>query len=414
MEPAQSYLTANGLPGPDAHPHPQKTTAVAVELGDALVTFWQGSDSSSGIGDMVFSGSGTAELDIPTNRVLNAAALAQIQEGQEVDGEEYVLSMSATAMTPAEVDTLATSPGDVSDVVEVSSAASGLDQPAAAAEDVNAALGAELAAISAQLAAEEADISTWPASMSTQATEALLRTNVAAKDGGVLAVIFEDDTEDVAASLAASECGQATEAAAAATGTAAELAASPPDSQFSEVYAEHSSVQTAQAAATDEIIISLATECVSEAVDDTAAGPQTSGFLPAEPAQVVSQQYAAVALTAEAEVRLTVAEFPTVEVATAAAADFQDSFHAQERDSDADLPAVIEQHDAAAAAAAWGVQSAPAASTDSLAGDIVKVDGDDAARAICSAELITIGDIFDPMVLLGSAESALIGKLYIV
>ena len=297
VEPAQSYLTANGLPGPDAHPHPQMTTAVAVELGDALVTFWQGSDSSSDIGDMVFSGSGTAELDIPTNRVLNAAAPAQIQEGQEVDDEEYVLSMSATAMTPAEVDTLATSPGDVSDVVEVSSAASGLDQPAAAAEDVNAALGAELAAISAQLAAEEADISAGPTCMSTQATEALLRTNVVAKDGGVLAVIFEDDTEDIAASLAASESGQATEAAAAATGTAAELAASPPDSHFSEVYAEHSSVQTAQAAATDEIVISLATECVSEAVDDAAAGPQTSGFLPAEPAQVVSQQYAAVALT---------------------------------------------------------------------------------------------------------------------
>ncbi len=408
VEPAQSPLIANGLPWADAQPHPQMATAVAVDPGDAPVTFWQGSDSSSCIDDMVFSGSGAAELGIPADTLHEAAAAAQIEEAQAVDGEECVLDRPATATAPAEVDTLATSRGDVSDVVKVSPAASGLDEPAAA-EDLNAALGAELAVIFALLAAEQGDSSTGPASMSTQAAAAVHTTDAAAKDASVLAVILEDDAEVVAASFAASEPGQAAEAAAAA-GTAAELAASPLDSQLSEVHAEHLSVQTAQAAATDGGL-SLATECVSETADDAAAGTQTSSFPPAAPAQVLSQHYAAVALTAETEVQLDAAECPRVDVAPSAAADFRDSFRALERDSDADLPAVIAQPDAAAAAAAWGVQSAPAASTNSLAGDTIKLGGDAAAQVLSSAELITIGDIFDPMVLLGSAESALTGKL---
>ena len=409
VEPAQSQLIANGLPEPDAHLHHQMATAVAVEPGDAPVTFWQGSDSSSCIGDMVSSDSGIADLGTSADTMHEAAVAVQIEEGQAIDPQQYVLSMPATATAPAEVDTLATSPGDVSDVVEVSPAASGLDQPAAA-QDLNAALGAELAAIFALLAAEQGDTATGPASMSTQATEAVHTTDAAAEDGSVMAVIFEDNAELVASSLAASEPGQA----AAAAAVADELAASPLDSHFSEVHAEPLSVQTAQAASTNNAVVSLAKEGVSEAVDDTAAGTETSSCLPADPAQVLSQHHAAVALTAEAEVQLHAAESSTVEDASSAAADIQDSFHALERVSAADLPAVMAQHDAAAAAAARGVQSAPTASTDSLAGDGGKLDGDDAARAFCSAELITLGAIFDPMVLLGSAELALQGKLCIV
>lgn len=415
VEPAQSQLIANGVPWADAQQHHQMTTAAAVEPGDAPVTFWQGSDSSSHTGDTVFSGSGIAELSIPTDTAHEAAAAAQIEEGQAVDGQEYVLTVPAFAMAPAEVDTLATSPEDVSDVVEVSPAASGLDQPAAA-EDLNAALGAELAAIFALLGAEQADTFTGPASMSTEATEAEHRTDVVTKDGSVLAVLLENDAEVIASSLAASQPGWAAEAAAAAAAaTAAELAASPLDSDPSEMHAEHLCVQTTQAAAaaaaTHEGALSLATEGVPGAADDAAAEPQVSGFLPAEPAQVLSQHHAAVALTAEAQVQPTAAESPTVEVAASAAADFQDSFRALKRDSDADLPAVIQQHDASAAAAAWGVQSAPPASTNSLAGDSVKLVGDHAARAFCSVELITLGEIFDPMVLLGSAESAVTGTV---
>ena len=334
----------------------------------------------------------------------SATAAAQTEEGQAVDGEECVLNIPATAIAPAQVDTLATSCGDVSDVVKVSPAASGLDEPAAA-EDLNAALGAELAAILALLAAEQTDTSTGPASTSVEAIEAVHRTDVVAKDGSVLAVIVEDDAQVVASHLATSQPGQAAEPAA----TAAELAAKPVDSDSSEVHAEHLSVQTAQAAAADEGHLSLATECVSEAAVDAAAETQTSSCLPAEPAQVLSQQYAAVALTAEAEVQPSAAESSTVEDASSAFADFQDNFYALKRDSDADLPAVIEQQDAAAAAAARDVQSAPAASTNSLAGDTVRLVGDDAARAFGSAALITVGDIFDPMVLLGSAESPLTG-----
>ena len=50
-------------------------------------------------------------------------------------------------------------------------------------------------------------------------------------------------------------------------------------------------------------------------------------------------------------------------------------------------------------------------STSSPAGDSAKLDVDDAARAFCSAELITLEEMFDLVVLLGCAESALIGKL---
>lgn len=325
------------------------TAALAVEPGNAPVTPRQGSDSSSGIGNTVFSGSGAAELSMLTDTALEAAAAAQIQEGQAVDGEQYFVNRPATAMAPAEVDMLASSLRDVSHVVEVSSAASGRDQPATA--DLNAALGAELAAIFAQLAAEQADSSTGAASMSTEVSEAAHTTDVAAKDGGVLAVILEDDAQVVASSLAAAEPGQAAEAAAA---TAEELAASP--CMLSIFY-----VQTAQAAATEEGDLSLATECVSEAADDTAAGIQTSGFLPAEPAQVVSHHTAALALTAQAELQPNAAQSSTVEAAPSAAAHFPDSFHTLERDSNADLPAVVAQHDAAAAAAAWGIWSACAA-----------------------------------------------------
>lgn len=405
VEPAQCQLIANGLPWADAQQHPQMATAVAVEPGDAPVTFRHGSDSSSGIGDTVASGSRAAELGIPGDPAHEAAAVEQIEEGQKVDSKDYVLTTTAAAMAAAEVDALATSREDVSDTVEVSPAASGLDQPAAP-EDLNAALGAELAAIFALLAAEEADISTGPTSLSTQATDAVHRTDAAAEDATILAVVLEDNAEDVAAGLATSEHDQA----AAAAGTATELAASPLIDS-SEVHAALMSVQTAQAAATNEGALRLATECVSEDADDTAAEPQTSSCLLAEPAQVLSQQYAAVALTAEAEVQPTAAESSTVEDAPSATADFQDSLHAQERDSYADQPAVIGQPDAAGAAAAWGVQSAPAASTNSLADDSVKLDGDDAARAFCSADLIIVGEIFDPMVLLGSAELALTGRL---
>ena len=170
-------------------------------------------------------------------------------------------------------------------------------------------------------------------------------------------------------------------------------------------------MQTAQAAATDEGDLSLASECVSEAADDTAAGTQTSGFLPAEPAQVVSHHTAALVLTAQAELQPNAAQSSTVEAAPSAAAHFPDSFHTLGRDSNADLPAVVAQHDAAAAAAAWGIWSACAASTSSPAGDSAKLDVDDAARAFCSAELITLEEMFDLVVLLGCAESALIGKL---
>ena len=370
------------------------TAAVAVEPGNAPVTPRQGSDSSSGICNTVFSGSRAAELSMLTDTALEAAATAQIQEGQAVGGEQYVLNRPATAMAPAKVDTLATSLGHVSHVVEASSAASGRDQPATA--DLNAALGAELAAIFAQLAAEQADSSTGAASMSTEVSEAAHTTDVAAKDCGVLAVILEDNAQVVASSLAAAEPGQAAEAAAA---TAEERAASPFDSDSSEVHAEHLSVQTAQAAATDEGGLSLATECVSEAADDIAAGTQTSGFLPAEPAQVVSHHSAAMALTAQAELQPNAAQSSTVEAAPSAAAHFPDSFRTLERDSNADLPAVVAQHDAAAAV----IWSACVASTSSPAGDNAKLDVDDAAKAFCSAELITLEEMFDPMVLLGSA-----------
>ncbi|DBB01822.1 TPA: hypothetical protein ACH3X1_000433 [Trebouxia sp. C0004] len=231
-----------------------------------------------------------AELSTPDTGY-GAAAAVQMEEGLAVDGKEYVVHKPATAIAPAEVDTLNTSREDISVVVELSPAASGLDQPAAA-EHLNAVLGAELAAIFAQLGA---DTSTGCASMSTEVTRSVHRPDAVAKDGSVLAVTPQDDPE------------------------------------------------TAQAAATDEGAHLLAIECVSEAADDAAAETQISSCLPAEPAQVLSQQSAAT---------------PT------AAADFQDSFRALERDSDADLPAVIAQHDAAAP----GVQSAPAASTSSPAG----------------------------------------------
>lgn len=390
VEPAQCQLIANGLPGADAQPNPHTTTAVAVEPGNVPVTFWQGSGSSSCTGDMVSIASGAAELGIAIDTAHNTAAVAQIEEGQAVDGEEYVSNLPAIAG----VDTLAASSGDVSDV-EVSPAASGLDQPAAP-EDLNATLGAELAGIFALLAAEEADTPTGLTSTSVEAIQAVHRTDVVAKDGRVLAVIVEDNAQSVASSLAASD-----------PGLAAELAGSPLETDSSEVHTE----QTAQAAAIDEGGLRLVTVDVIQATDDAAAETQTSSFPSAETAQVLSQRFAAVALTAEAEVQPTAAEFSRLELAPSAAADFQDSFQAQERVSDADLPAVMVQHDAVAAAAAWGVQSASAASTNSPAGDIIKLHGDDAARAFCSAELITLGEIFDPMVLLGSAELALKGKL---
>ncbi len=75
------------------------------------------------------------------------------------------------------------------------------------------------------------------------------------------------------------------------------------------------------------------------------------------------------------------------------------------------MPSVIEQHDSSAAAAARGVQSAPPASTTSLACDTVRLDGDDAPRALCSADLINTGETFESMVLLSSVETALTGKL---
>ncbi|KAL0032874.1 hypothetical protein WJX77_004113 [Trebouxia sp. C0004] len=223
VEPAQSQLIPNGLPWADAHPHPQMTAAVTVELG-------------------------MAELSTPDTGY-GAAAAVQMEEGLAVDGKEYVVHKPATAIAPAEVDTLNTSREDISVVVELSPAASGLDQPAAA-EHLNAVLGAELAAIFAQLGA---DTSTGCASMSTEVTRSVHRPDAVAKDGSVLAVTPQDDPE------------------------------------------------TAQAAATDEGAHLLAIECVSEAADDAAAETQISSCLPAEPAQVLSQQSAAVALTEEAE-----------------------------------------------------------------------------------------------------------------
>ncbi|DBA66995.1 TPA: hypothetical protein ACH3X2_002103 [Trebouxia sp. C0005] len=75
-----------------------------------------------------------------------------------------------------------------------------------------------------------------------------------------------------------------------------------------------------------------------------------------------------------------VKEYLTVEDTSSAAADFQDSFHALERDSDADVPAVTAQHDAAA----WDVQSASVASANSLAGDSIKLDGGTLSAAATS------------------------------